>query len=270
MRKITNVEELKSIQLDILLALDEFCNERHIKYSLAAGSLIGAIRHKGFIPWDDDIDIYLLREDYKVLIESFPTIYKGYYSLVTTERDKKWHRAFGKLYDNRTLWVENSRNKYTGIGVSIDIFPIDDAPDNQSEWESYNKKRVFLRNVFMIKSLPISSRRSIIKNLLTLLSQGMLIPFSFSRISKWMNHYSQINNNKGYHHVYENCLGVYNSKTPWLKESFSKVIDAEFEGHQVKIMSGYDDYLKCVYGDYMQLPPEKKRITHHCFNAYWK
>lgn len=270
MRKIDSLEELKEIQLNILVALHRFCVEHGIKYSLAAGSLIGAVRHKGFIPWDDDIDIYLMRHEYNKLISLFPNNYEEKYCLLTIERDKNWHRSYGKLCDNRTIEIEETRNKSEGIGIGIDIFPIDDVPDDLTEWMLYEKLRRLLRNMMTLKSLELSKKRSIIKNILVLFSRIVLSPLSFRYLSKIIDNYAQKCNMKGYSHVYENCLGVYNSKHPWLKHDLEEVIDVIFEGHGVKIMQGYDDYLVTIYGDYMQLPPEEKRVTHHAFKAYWK
>lgn len=269
MRKITSLAELKKIQLDILLNFHQFCENNNIKYSLAAGSLIGAVRHKGFIPWDDDIDVYMLRKDYEKLNSIFPSLFKGQYIFVSMERDSNWHRAYGVMYDNRTIKKESTSDPYNRMGVAMDIFPIDDVPDKCSDWTKYNKFRMFLRDVITMKHLVVS-KRSIWKNILVVLSKIVLSPFSYKFLARIMNKYSQIHNGKGYSHVYENCLGVYNSTHPWLKKSFDNVIDAEFEGHKVKIMEGYDDYLSCVYGDYMQLPPIEKRIAHHAFDAYWK
>ncbi len=270
MRKIESVDELKRIQLDILVSFHRFCNENNIRYSLAAGSLIGAVRHKGFIPWDDDIDVYLLREDYNKLVKLFPMVYNEKYSLITLERDSQWHRSFGKLCDIQTIEIEDVRNKYHEIGVAIDVFPIDNAPDEEKEWLKYNRKRMFLRDLITIKSMTYSANRGVLKNLIMFVSHILLSPFSFSYLNKIMNKYSQKYNNKETKHVYENCLGVYNSKHPWLRSDFDQVISVPFEDHTVYIMKGYDDYLTCVYGDYMRLPPMEKRVSHHRFIAYWK
>lgn len=270
MRAIESNDEIKHIQLDILLAFHQFCMENDLKYSLAAGSLIGAVRHHGFIPWDDDIDVYLMRDDYKRLITLFPDKYQKYFSLVTSERDNNWHRPFGKLYDNRTLEIESTRNKYQEQGMGIDIFPIDEVPDNIDEWLKFEKRRRLLRDISSMKSLLYSNKRSLAKNLLMFVCRLLLSPLSFSYLSKLTDKYAQLHNGKGYKHVYENCPGVYNSKHPWLKDDFEEVIDASFEGHTVKIMRGYDDYLTTVYGDYMKLPPKEKQVSHHDFKAYWK
>lgn len=270
MRKIESLEELKKIQLSILLSFHQFCIDNNINYSLAAGTLIGAIRHKGFIPWDDDIDVYLLREDYNRLVSSFPVVYNDTYVFVSMERDAAWHRSYGKLYDNRTIDVEHTRNGYEKLGVGIDVFPIDDVPDNFEEWLSYEKKRRIYRDLMTLKSLTWSKERTLTKNIITIIGRLLLSPFSFAYFAKRMSDYSQIHNNKGYRHVYENCLGVYNSKRPWLKSDMMMVIDASFEDQTVHIMNGYDDYLTTVYGDYMKLPPKEKRLSHHSFTAFWK
>lgn len=270
MRKIEKLEELKKIQLDILMSLHGFCMSHNIQYSLAAGTLIGAVRHKGFIPWDDDIDVYMLREEYNKLITLFPKEYEGKYSLLCLETDNNWYRSFGKLVDVRTVEIEKTRNKYKGMGIGIDIFPIDDVPDDDEQWKKYDKKRRFIRDMFTIKTLCYSNKRGLVKNMVIFMGRILLMPFPFSYLSKLMDRYSKKNNGQGYAHVYENSWGVYNSKRPWLKKDLKEVIDAEFEGKIVKIMKGYDDYLTTVYGDYMQLPPEEKRVSHHAFTAYWK
>lgn len=270
MREIKTIEELKKIQLDLLLEFHRFCCENSIKYSLAAGTLIGAVRHKGFIPWDDDIDVYLLREEYNKLLKLYPNAPQNNCSLISMERNNHWYRAYAKFYDTRTLMEENTKNKYKGIGVGIDVFPIDDVPDEHDEWKKYNKKRMFLRNIMSVKSFTFSSKRNILKTVFVFLCQLLLLPFSLRWLAVEMNKYSQKHNGKGFSHVYENCLGVYNSENAWLKKDIEDVVDAEFEGHLVKIMKGFDDYLTTVYGDYMELPPESKRISHHSFEAYWK
>ena len=270
MRKIETSEELKNIQLNILLSFHEFCTKNGISYSLAAGSLIGAVRHKGFIPWDDDIDVYLLRKDYNKLIKVYPQTYKDHFCLMTMERDDYWYRPYGKLFDNRTLEIEDTRINYPGIGIGIDVFPIDDAPDDFQEWKSFDRKRRLLRDVYTLKSLTFSKKRLLRKNVIVLLGRFLLFPFSFGFIARCINRHCQINNGKGYNSAYESCWGVYNSKGPWLKKDMESFIDTEFEGKTIKIMQGYDNYLTLVYGDYMQLPPEEKRNSHHVFKAYWK
>ena len=145
--KTIELEELKQIQLDILSVIDEFCREKGIKYSMGCGTMLGAARHKGYIPWDDDIDIYLLREEYEKLIELYPNEYKNI-KIASIQRDKKWDRAWAKAYDFRTE-LQDAGNKYR-IGVAIDIYPIDRVPENYEEWQKYDKKRRFYQKIYAV------------------------------------------------------------------------------------------------------------------------
>ena len=97
------LDELKIVQLDIMSSIHRFCEKYHLRYSLSCGSMLGAARHKGYIPWDDDIDIYLLREDYDKMVRNFPDLWEGKYQFCTLERDSKWGLPYGKVCDSRTI-----------------------------------------------------------------------------------------------------------------------------------------------------------------------
>ena len=129
------IEELREIQMSILDGVDKFCRAKDIKYSISGGTLLGAIRHKGYIPWDDDIDISMLREDYERFEKEFPECYEGHLCLATLRRRKDWTLAFGKVYDSRTMGFMIG-NKSVVTGVNIDVFPLDDVPDINEEWNS--------------------------------------------------------------------------------------------------------------------------------------
>ena len=150
--KEISLEEYKKIRMDVLTAIDTFCAEEAITYSLAGGTLLGAVRHKGYIPWDDDIDIYLYRDDYNKLISTFPNMYQGRYKIASLEREKKWVIPYAKAYDNSTIFKENYTNK-DNIGISIDIYPIDSVPDDETEWKRYDKPRRFLQHIFTLKNV---------------------------------------------------------------------------------------------------------------------
>lgn len=268
MREIKDVEEIKDIQLDVLLKIHEFCVNNDIKYSLADGSLIGAVRHGGFIPWDDDIDICMMRDDYNNFIQLFPFMYKEYVSVISMERDLQWAYPFAKAYDVRTIKREPITNNRPEIGIGIDIFPLDEVPDDE-EWLRYNKTRKRLFLLFRTKALKISKDRTLFKNIIVLIAKILLSPFSHRRLSIIMDQYSKKNNGKGYNKLFECCLGMI-LKKPFPKSAFDNVIDITFENHRLKVMGGYDQCLRNYYGDYMQLPPIEKRVTHHSFEAFWK
>lgn len=267
--KTIDVEELKNIQLDVVKALHDFCVENKIKYSLACGSLLGAIRHNGYIPWDDDIDVYLEREDYNRLITLFPKSYKGIYEFVCLEKTKWWRMSYGKLYDNRTIMYENSHG-WIPIGVNIDVFPVDTVPDNPKAWNRYNKFRKLLQNIYSLKVLNISNERSVSKNIVVILGRICLFLVSSRFIAQIINKYAQyFNNKKNAHCLFENVQGLFQKKA-FDKEDFSETILHKFEDKELFVMKGYDHCLKCGFGNYMKLPPIEKRVSHHSFTAYWK
>jgi lipopolysaccharide cholinephosphotransferase len=139
--QITDINVLKQYQLGNLLALHRFCTEKKINYSLAYGSLLGAIRHQGIIPWDDDIDVCLLRDEYNRLIQEFPIQLEGKYSLHSLERQKDYVRPYARLCDDTTLETFQDNVPMPPMGIGIDIFPIDEVPEDEKEWQKFNKKR---------------------------------------------------------------------------------------------------------------------------------
>ena len=269
MRKYIEVDELKKICLDILYAVHCFCEDNHIMYSLSCGSLIGAIRHHGYIPWDDDIDIYMFREDYNRFLSIFPEVYNKSYSVISLERSSQWNCPFAKVYDIRTVMEEDKRTEIKGLGIGIDVFPLDNATDNENRWKRYEKRRRQLIGLYIMKDLKWRKSRSLIKNIIVTLCSFPLLPFSARFFAKRINDYSQKFNQEDSHFFAENCYGhPYNERIP--KSAFIHTVNWPFENHTFKIMNGYDEYLTLFYGDYMQLPPIEKRNSHHHFVAYWK
>lgn len=268
MKKIGSVDEIKQIQLDILLAFHEFCIDNSINYSLAYGTLLGAIRHKGFIPWDDDIDVCLLRADYEKLERLFPQYLKERYVFLSLSRDNKWNRPYGMIYDNYTIEVEDASNNYEGVGVGIDVFPIDDVSQDDHLFTVFQKKRIFLVYALNMKFLRWSANRSFFKNLLLAFSKVLLTPVPSRLIAKRIDYLSKnvLESSKVYHssdtdiHLFESVP----------KSLFSGYIDVPFEGFSVKAMNGYDKYLSSIYGDYMTPPPSNQRGSTHSYEAYWK
>lgn len=266
--KAISIEELKVIQMNILDAVDKFCAENNIRYSLACGSMLGAVRHKGYIPWDDDIDIYLLRDDYEKLMSLFPEIYEDYYCIYSLERNVNWDRPIAKAFDNRTIVVEKAYCNEQ-IGVNIDIFPVDEVPEDKVEWKKYDHHRRLLYKKYARSCyyFPWGPR---FKDYLTWIKFA-LYRFLFPRrkMAKAVDNFCQKWRGRGYQTVFESCMGIF-SKQPFNKEVFDRIIDYPFEDRVYKGFENYDEYLRNNYGDYMTLPPEEERVTHHDFEAYWK
>lgn len=262
-----SLQELKIIQMDILEALDEYCTINRIRYSLACGTLLGAIRHKGYIPWDDDIDVYIPREDYKKLIDSFPEVYRGKYKLASLERTPQWESPYAKLYDSRTFMEEYASVK-ENIGVNIDVFPVDEVPVGQ-EWEKYNKSRLRLVKFHSLMSVKIDKSRSFSKNFVIFWVKAIKIFLPARFWAKKIDAKAQQFNGQGRNHLFETCQGIM-KKHPFKKELFDNIVSIPFEDRFFKAFKDSDSYLRNGFGDYMKLPPVEKQVSHHPFYAYWK
>lgn len=257
--------ELKVIQMDVLQAIDEFCGVNNIKYSLACGTLLGAARHKGYIPWDDDIDIYIPRADYLRLMRLFPDVYKGRYKLVSIERDRKWDRTSAKAYDIFTSFYEPGQSYH--LGVNIDIFPIDDVPDNEKEWNSFDKKRTFINKLLDNgRYSKVSINRFSCKRLFI---QLFFCLVSCRQLAELLNKYVQQFNKCNYSRCFESCTAVL-VKNPFPKALFDDLILLPFEDREYYVFADYDTYLTASYGNWRELPPEEKRVSHHIYKATWK
>lgn len=253
--------------MDILEVIDKFCIQNKIRYSLACGSFLGAIRHNGYIPWDDDIDIYVPRLDYERFIRIFPEEL-NHIKVASLEREPRWNRAYAQAYDNRTIMKELAKTPIT-VGVYIDIYPIDSVPDSDIVWIKYNKIRRGLIRLYEFKYIPICRNRSFLKNLILFCGKIILLPFSSRGIAELISRFAQMNNGKGYNRSFE-CVQGMLQKRPFKTSLMEEFLRVRFEDRQFMIMKDYNAYLSNGYGNYMQLPPIEKQVSHHKFNAYWK
>ena len=260
MRAIT-LDELKSIQLDLLQKTADFCEKNGLRYFLCGGTLIGAIRHKGYIPWDDDIDIAMPRPDYDLFVKTFNQ-FDNYYQVVNLDTNSEYAYCFAKVYDNRTILNELH---YPGdtFGVYIDVFPADGVRDaNQI------MKIKFLHKILKTKRANYYQRTAL-KKIINTLGKLLLLPFSAHKIASWMD-------NEARKYAFGSLPKAGVIANPFGpgemvdKSVFDSDMYREFEGRKFRIPIGYDTWLRSVYGDYMQLPPEEHRVTHHTFEAWWK
>lgn len=257
--------KIKPILVNILQVIDRFCREHKLKYSLAYGTLLGAVRHKGFIPWDDDIDIMMPREDYEFLRKNFehPII-----KLISEQDSKDYAYPFVKIYDDRTLVKERS-DLSTPFGLYIDIFPIDGMPSNKTIRRMYTSYFHFLKELISIKNMSSLKSRKWYKKILVKLLKCLFSSIPVNAIAKWMNKSALL-----YSYLKSDVLGnlVWESYRikGFDKDIFEIYTDLEFENLQVKAIAEYDNWLKTIYGDYMKLPPEEKRLSRHTFTAFIK
>lgn len=269
MQKDISIEERKKIQLDLMQDIHDFCIKHNIKYSLGYGTLIGAIRHKGFIPWDDDIDIIMLREEY----EKFIKLYQGsksYYILHEINLDPTYDLAYAKLEDNRTLVEEAVCTK--NIGLFIDIFPIDNMQDTYEKSCKLKKSMNLLYRMALIKLINIKRNHlHPLKKCYYWIGKLALSFISLRKLNQMASDKSQQIGKRNSTYVGLLADRSYRNKEILKREYFNSYILVPFEDRFFYVTNSYDDVLKHLYGDYMKFPPENQRNSGHLFDRiYWK
>lgn len=260
-------DEIKSIILDILIDVKSFNEEHNLRYTLYYGTLLGAIRHKGYIPWDVDMDIVMPRPDYEYFLENYVPKNKN-----ITMFDEKhcdfYHFAWAKICDNRTVCDEHYRGyKNNPYGIYFDIFPIDGINVDKD-----------------LKKKQMKAKRLMEMSCLARFKPSSFFPFHYNIglvISTLLFGWS-VNSIKLRDKLVALCKEVDYDSTDDLmimangaasvvvikKEWIEDTMDATFEGIPCKISKHYDVILKKIYGDYMTLPPENKRKDNHTYNDY--
>jgi len=255
--------EIQNIQLDILYRVVKYCDHNHIKYFLAYGTLIGAIRHRGYIPWDDDIDIAMPRPDYEKFIQNFNQVNEKI-KVHSNELDSKFLYQFSKVSNEETLIIENTKIK-SKIGVNIDIFPIDGYRMNDTK---LLKRQRNLKRLLNLKIINISRKRKLFKNIILLLGKTILFLVTIKNINSMM-----IKNSQTYSFAEEDyCCNISTGdmESPLPKKYFEEQVLCKFEGKQYYTSKYYHEWLKIYYGNYMELPSEEEQRTHHDYAAYIK
>ena len=264
MEKVTDktpltVEEMRRIQLGILDQLDAFCRKNNLRYSLGGGTLLGAVRHKGCIPWDDDIDVMMPRPDYDYFVTHFNDEYGKESKCCAFENDETWKFPFAKICDCGTVLLEE--NVTQELGVNIDLFPIDGVPNSKKQFiKKYCFKYHFLiaylsdYNFNAFKSLIYKSVRKFI-TLKTI--QNSLRKFLLQNSFDKSNYAGAV-------------VGLYQEKEIYEQKIFCSYSDYIFENKTYKGISDFDTYLSGHYGNYMELPPIEMQVRHHKTTAYRK
>lgn len=269
--KILSIEESKNIEFELLSSFDTFCDNNNLKYYLAYGTLLGSIRHKDFIPWDDDIDILMPRPDYEKLI--ILTKEKGisdiYDTVLYTGTKTKSIYPFVKIIDNTTLVFEKGKSKKNTTGIWIDIFPIDGYPDDNQLGEKMFQEHLKYRHLQdIITTNPFTKKQSFIKKII----KSILIPFiSLYGLKNLCRKMDKVSKTYDFntHNLCTNVLWSEEVIPVYTKSDFEPYKLGEFRGKTFRIPNNWDKILREYYGDYMQLPPENERIPHE-FIAYKK
>lgn len=264
--KELELNELKQVAFDTLKVFDAFCKENNIRYYLAYGTLLGAIRYKKFIPWDDDVDVLVPRDDYKRLLTSFQDSEK--YKLFAYEKDERFCFPFAKLCDMTTRKIEILPTKDLELGVDIDIFPLDAW---NSDYDKAKKEATKIqRDMFWLNASKLDSPPA--KNPIKWVAWGGIIIagklFGSKYFTRKIVEKSITPPCDGATYMGSKSWCVYGAKGIIPAEAFANAVEIEFEGEMFPAPVGYDTYLTCLYGDYLPEPPVEKRKTHHTFKAY--
>ena len=259
-------EQLRELQLkslEILNYFKNFCDEHGLLFYMCGGCCIGAVRHKGFIPWDDDIDVFMPRKDYEKLCELWPKFADTKnYSCNRTNEYIFIGNVMTTIVDNNTTairpWQEGKDGKK---GVMIDVLPLDGcAPDGFKRKMQMLWSMIF--TLYCSRMIPVNHGKFmalVCKFLLSIVPSNKLKNKIWKFAQKQMSKYD-IKDSK---YITELCSGPGYMKNKYPKEIFEKAVCKEFEGQMLPIPVGYDEYLKIAFGNYMQLPPPNKRIAHH-------
>ena len=266
MREISK-EEQKCLILDILIDFDKVCKNNNIPYSLAYGTLLGAVRHKGFIPWDDDIDVIVTRENYVKLIDILNAKLQTNHKFICVENTKGFSAPLGKIIDNTTLLKEQGHySDKIDLGVYIDVFVYDWIPVGKYEQNIVLNKAVFLTKLWSFFGNNYGKHNVIIKKIRGILNKTPLARYVSLYVNSWAS--------SG---TYEKKMmaalvyGVHDRrKNTMLFSDLQNLKVYEFEGYHFWGIKNSDYYLKQWYGDYMKLPPIEKRVSNHNTIVYMK
>ena len=257
------MEELKQLQLDLLDTVAEFCKNNEICYWLDFGTLLGAVRHGGYIPWDDDIDIGMPRSDFEKFIRSF-NVPGARYQVHCFENNKTFYYPYAKVLDSKTVLFEPDENGIK-LSVNIDVFPYDNAPDSKQARKLWHARATIFYYCNILRNMNSKPCGGAARRLLIRMMRLSLKPFPKEFFCA-----KQVKNAEMYrdHETGEVCEISYPCPTAIILPLPDPFTECEFEGKRYQIPESYDEWLTAVYGDYMRLPPPEQRQSHHKFVAY--
>ena len=261
----SDLKKLQRTQLFILLELKRICDKHDIHYFLTGGTLLGAVRHQGFIPWDDDIDVAMLRDEYTKFISVCQDELSSAFFLQTKESDEFCSLSFAKLQLNGTKRVDESvKNTHARTGIDIDIFPYDDIPADFRGKIQYDLCMMF-RGIYGIQCgyNVLNREKSLKKKVGMIICHFVAIFLSKKRVSQMMDSILQKYNSQGCEYALDLAGASYGYEHERIRkdiiENYSML---PFEGFLFPVPHDYDTFLHTLYGDYMTLPPKEKQIQH--------
>lgn len=266
MQELTHTE-IKQRLLDILINFQDFCDQNNLKMYLCAGTLLGAVRHHGFIPWDDDIDVCMDRESYEkvMLIASKQSEFNGHYK-ITDFRFNDSSYPFIKVVDLETKMSQQFENDEADY-LWIDVFPMDGLPSDKALQRTLYRKVSFVREIQMLSFAKIGQGRSFAKRIIKPLFIVLAKLYGLNRANRKLNQLSRTYDFRETGWIGDVMWGDYNKETLTTKDYFRSTT-VDFEGHSFDTMACWDKYLTALYGsDYMEIPPKDKQVNH-CLRAW--
>ncbi|MCQ2815118.1 MAG: LicD family protein [Bacilli bacterium] len=261
-----NLQQKQQLLLNLLIEFDKICKINNINYSLTYGTLIGAARHKGFIPWDDDIDVMMTRENFNKFIALKNSFSNTSYQIVDNKQEN-YNYIFAKFVDKTTKLVLLKEERYpTNLGLYIDIFPFDYVADTKEE--AY---KIVKRNRFKLSLLVAAQWKKYFLNK-SYNFKRQLIRLFFYILSRFVNSKKIIckieKNMKKEETKYCCNFGSFNTKAIFETSLFNNLDFLVFENHKFPVIKNYDYFLSTIYGDYKKLPPEDKRFSPHEYDSF--
>ncbi len=263
----SDIDKLHAVDMGILKEVIGLCDAHDLLYYALGGTMIGAIRHKGFIPWDDDIDIGMPRKDYEQFLRIAPKLLDNKFKLINYKTDPDYHYYITRILDTTTKVVE-TRYEYEGkyTHASIDIFPLDGSPNN-----SFLRKLYYLRvlshrammSLHYKKGIDPDRKRGFLEKTMLFVLKMLPTDKMFNAyhqkeiIDRLLKEYDMWSSN-----VSGNIMGAYRTVEMIPTEWYGRDTFYEFENIKIRGIKEYDKYLSHMYGDYMTLPPEGSRKTH--------
>lgn len=264
---ITNTDKLHKVDLEILKEVVNICDENDLKYYMIGGTMLGAIRHKGFIPWDDDIDLGLPREDYEKFLSIAPTLLSKRLRVVNYKTDPDYPYYITRIQDTDTKVIEiryRHENKFTY--ASIDIFPLDGTPNNSLIRKLYYLRVLMHRAMMSLhykKGIDSERKRNMVERLFLNLVTKLPTDKMFNAFNQKNNIDKILKKHKMHESNYTgNIMGAYRTREIVPTKLYGKDSFYQFEDVSLRGFEFYDEYLTQLYGDYMKLPPIDNRKTH--------
>lgn len=264
-----DIKDVHKVQVEILLEVDKICKENNIKYQLFAGSLLGSIRHEGFIPWDDDIDICMLRKDYEEFLRICNTKLNSKYFLQNNDTDSNYIAQFSKIRKNGTLFLESGLSELDiHHGVFIDIFPLDNVMPNKLIGKIQRNLIYFIYvlDISRVKRLSFTHNniyKKTIKSALYFISKLVPIKLTNNMLKKLFCMFNENMDAEYVTHMTNAATKNTYYKNLRKRDDFYNIIDGKFEGYVFPIPEKYDEVLKELFGEYMKFPPIEEQKPHH-------